>query len=225
MVKLITHEVSVREISNGNIWEGENGRLHLVGYDSHAQNPRLTYDFLCKLICNFGRMGNYSDKGVDIETFREDVRQALGQEELPEGTLGDLARLMNKAGGFAAPVYGLNHTELHVSLSSFKGVDPHGWDSGVAGVIWANPQDIRDYYNEEEVDKDRLFAEAEIEIDILDRWLSGDVYCVKSWEASQWKKLPNGGYEVTNDYEYVDDFIGFEAVRHMYPPLQNNATP
>ncbi len=221
------HYKAVKEIDSDLIWEDENDCLHMLCYDEFAQNPRWEMATTFTLFCNFGRDGDYSDPQVTANTFRSVVLKVLSQvekeapddfDELPPA---HLAELMRQAGGVVFPVYGISHSGLHVSLRDYRHIDPQGFDSGIVGLMWAEPDTLVEEFGDTGHNKEVLhkaYVRALQEISVLNSWLAGDVYLLKTWEYDAYNKLGDNEYSISDCYEVVGGYIGTEAAKIDYPP-------
>ena len=90
------------------------------------------------------------------------------------------------------PVYMYDHSGITISTSPFS----CSWDSGQIGYIYATKEDIRVEYDVIRVSsklKNKILSVLEAEIELLDNYLTGNIYC----------------YELYKDSELIDSCYGF----------------
>lgn len=115
-------------------------------------------------------------------------------------------------------VYGLDHSGLAISCSSFNAVDPGGWDSGILGVNFATKEDVLKEYGDLSDDtKFKVNAHLNEEVEVLN-----DFYCSEHYafliEGPDGETIDCCGNFQCNDFkEMLDNMKRY--VEEEYHPM------
>lgn len=170
-----------------------NDNILNIYYSENHDNPQQENDNLghCEFFhrkYNFGNENEFSDSQDAMEyTKSKDV--------------------------ISLPVYMYEHSGVTIKTSPFG----CNWDSGLIGFIWVSKQKIRKEYNVKRISnklKEKVLSTLIAEINILDQYVSGDVY---SFEV-----VDNEG----NDIDSCSGFYGdnFKENGLFYHALNKNVT-
>lgn len=153
--------------------------------DTNAENPR-NWDNLGTMVCFHKRynLGDKTDLKSDMFEGWNEVKDYLIKE---------------KGAVVIAPLFLYDHSILRVKIGDFYGLLPQGharFDSGQIGFIYASGDDIRKEYNVKRISKqlkEKAMKVLKSEVDVYDKWGSGQVY----------------GFQTEKDGEYIDSCWGF----------------
>lgn len=160
-----------------------------VYQDTDSPSPRGEYSSFGE--CGFGSMicfHNRYDLG-DKKIYDHEKYPIVFKEWIKK----------NKNNIVALPIYLFDHSGLRMDTDNqmFAMCDPHGWDWGMVGYIYATKDDIRKEFGVNKVTKkikEKAINILKSEISEYDDYLSGNVY----------------GYIITNvDGEEIDSCWGF----------------
>lgn len=148
---------------------GANYRVRLE-YDSDAEDPRTGYEPVTTFVLN---VRQYS-------LPREGTLVARIEEAMDRGGFRLAARYLQAvhAVPVVLPVWGYEHGDLSLSAGERNGVYADRWDSGLAGLAYSTPQQVRDGWGGDcsDVTTDALEAALQADVAEYDAWLGGDVY-------------------------------------------------
>jgi hypothetical protein len=118
---------------------------------------------------------------VGDKTF--DTSKYSGWEEALKGEVGNLNDLVY------LPVFLYDHSIQHVSTESFIGRALHAeWDSGQVGWVYVTKEQLRKEYGVSRITKDireKAIKVLKSEIEVFDKYVSGEVYGVKVIELDE----------------------------------------
>lgn len=160
--------------------------------DGYPDNPR-DWENLCKII-SFRGDWDISDRGMSFS--RDDFRETVESLEKDPDI-------------FIKPVYMYDHSGQTISLRDFG----DRWDSGICGFIYADKCDVLKWFAgaTEENWKELALKDMEIEIEVYNDYITGDVYGFEVYEAHEVKheRLDTGDIWFTTEWESVDSCCGF----------------
>jgi hypothetical protein len=124
--------------------------------DEDPESPR-EWDNLGKMVC-FHRRYDLGDKhSMEVD---------------------DLKELVTRKDVTALPLYLLDHSGLWMRTSGFGDVDPHGWDWGQVGYVYADDDMIRKEFGAKRVTpalRAKVKKLLEGEVETYNKYLSGEV--------------------------------------------------
>ena len=150
-------------------YKGQNIKIY---QDTDPQDPR-EWDNIGNMLCFHGRY-NLGDKSE----FK--AGDFGGWEEVKEYLLKE------KKAKVIAPLYLYDHSGLRIKIGSFAGLLSQGhaeFDSGQVGFIYATDESIKKEYNIKRITKnikEKVMKVLEAEVDIYDKYISGEVYGFKA---------------------------------------------
>lgn len=150
----------------------KNGKTVKLMYDPYPMNPREEFDNLGQIM--------YSSRS----------RYILG--DLPIDSFDEMEEIMDSDDYIWLPVYAYIHGGVVLNTSGFS----CPWDSGQSGIIYANKDDIRQWFGIKRITKkveERVHSVFRGEIDTFSAYLGGQVY----------------GYVVEENGEHIDSCFGF----------------
>jgi hypothetical protein len=163
-----------------------NGMTVKIMPDSDSSDPRTEFGNVGTMVCWHKRysLGDVQPTEESIEFLRQIMETRVYSETgkwIPDDiSAEDINKYINKH-FVILPLYLMDHSGLSISTSPFD----CPWDSGRVGFI---------YVDKESKDYDDLTAGLKAEVDIYDKFLSGDVW----------------GYHIENsDGDVVDSCFGF----------------
>lgn len=122
-------------------------RIEYKGYmiriltDNDPPNPRTDWDNLCTMVC-FHRRYTLGDA---TEWTKRGSQGYSDGHDRPEEFVEWLNDKENHV-AVSLPLYLYDHSGITMSVGSFDGIDPGGWDSGQVGRIFVTEEKVRENF-------------------------------------------------------------------------------
>jgi len=179
----------------------------VTGLDGHHYRVRLEQDPDADSPREFSNTGIMVLSHRRYDLPREGDLTAVIEDAFERGGYRLASRYLIVTGQalIVLPVFGYEHGSLHLSTGR-HGVFADPWDSGLAGLIYADPESVREGWGDQVPDMDTLAAALAAEVDEYDRWANGDVYgYIVERETVPCEHCGRGAGE----WEHVDSCWGF----------------
>lgn len=87
---------------------------------------------------------------------------------------------LHDTGAIVIPLHLYDHSGITMRTSSFRHIDPGGWDSGIVGFIYCTRADIqKEFGDASDASYDKAREVLEVEVKEYDRYLRGEIFTIQ----------------------------------------------